>query len=71
MVRVTISSEHHLKVGQLSSNFLFVVPVFGAAGVSPNFMTPLVPADETTNGDYPAYNIRLCDVSRSIGSPTP
>ena len=71
MVRETISGEHHSKVGQLSSNLLFAVPILGAAGISPNFIIPLVPADETTNGEYPTYNIRLCDVSRSIGSPSP
>lgn len=42
-----------------------------AAGVSPNLITLLAPADKTTNREHSTYNIRLCDVFRSIGSPTP
>ena len=70
-MRETISGEHHSSVGQLSSTLLFVVPILGAAGISPNFIVPLAPADETTNGESSTYNTRLCDVSRRIGSPTP
>ena len=58
-------------LGSYRPTILFVVPILGAAGISPNLIIPLVPVDETTNGEYPTYNIRLCDVSRSIGSPTP